>query len=121
MGQRLYNPVSGRAEQLPDPPAHPSNPEVINEIPMSMTVGPVTSGGKTFFKILGEVKDMRTSRRAQTHAVPIMAPYPSGQGSLLPSASEGQNPVVYICASAPLATGIVANDVPTTEISPVPM
>lgn len=87
---------------------------------MSMTVGPVTRGGKMRFKILGEVNDMRISRSAQTHAVPMIAPYPSGQGRGVPSASEGQKPVAYICVRAPVATGIVANEVPTTEIRPVP-
>lgn len=114
-------PVSGRAMQLPDPPAQSSKPEVISETPMSRTVGPVTTGGKTFFKILGEVNDMRISRSAQTQAVPRIAPYPSGQGSLLPLASDGQNPVVYICESAPVATGMIAKEVPTTEINPVPI
>lgn len=88
---------------------------------MSMTVGPVTRGGKIFLSSLGDVKDMRISRRAQTMAVPMIAPYPSGQGNGLPLASEGQNPVLYICDKAPVATGIVAKEVPTTEIKPVPM
>jgi hypothetical protein len=47
-------------------------------------------------------------------------PYPLGHGRGFPWASEGQNPVLYICVNAPVATGIVANDVPTTEIKPVP-
>lgn len=54
------------------------------------------------------------SRRAQTQAVPRTAPYPSGQGSFAPLESTGQVPFAYHCAKAPLATGMVANEVPTT-------
>jgi hypothetical protein len=50
----------------------------------------------TFLKILGLVKLMRISRSAHTLAVPRIAPYPCGQGNLLPVTSVGQNPVVYL-------------------------
>ena len=75
----------------------------------------------TFLRYFGGVKDIATSIKAQIQAVPMIAPYPSGHGSGLPEASEGQNPVLYICDRAPVATGMVANDVPTTEINPVPI
>ncbi|KAH0357933.1 Xanthine/uracil permease, partial [Aureobasidium melanogenum] len=108
------------SEQLPLPPAQSWKPELINDTPISITVGPVTMGGKIFFKIFGGVKLIRISRRAQTHEVAISAPYPSGHGRWLPFASDGQKPVAYICEKAPVATGMVAKDVPTTDINPVP-
>jgi hypothetical protein len=50
-----------------------------------------------------------------------MAPYPFGHGSGLPAASDGHIPFAYICERPFVAIGIIANDVPTTLISPVPM
>jgi hypothetical protein len=82
--------------------------------PMRSTTGPVTRGGKAFFKAFGGMKLNPISSKAHTQAVPRIAPYPSGQGSLLPDASEGHVPFAYHCANAPVATGIVAKDVPTT-------
>lgn len=58
----------------PEPPSHPSNPLWISETPISMTVGPVTIGGKTFWIILGGTKEIRTKIRAQQALVPIKAP-----------------------------------------------
>ena len=49
------------------------------------------------------------------------SPYPLGQASGTPALLVGQYPVEYICANAPVATGIVAKEVPTTEINPVPI
>jgi hypothetical protein len=43
-----------------------------------------------------------------------------GHGRWFPAASLGQKPVLYICEKAPDATGMMAKDVPTTEINPVP-
>jgi hypothetical protein len=106
--------------QLPEPPAQLANPDEMRETPIRVTVGPVTSGGNILLRIFGGVKDMAISINAQMHAVPMIAPYPFGQGSGLLEESEGQNPDAYICAKAPVATGIVVNDVPTTEIKPVP-
>lgn len=110
------------SEQGPDPPTQALKPALpTNSIPISMTVGPVTMGGNIFFNTLGGRKLNAISRRAQTAAVPMRAPYASGQGRGLPVASTLQNPFLYIWAKAPLATGMIAKDVPTTEISPVPM
>jgi hypothetical protein len=82
--------------------------------PIRRTTGPVTNGGKAFFSALGGIKLRPISSNAQTHAVPRIAPYPSGQGNLFPEASVGQVPFAYHCANAPVATGMVAKDVPTT-------
>jgi hypothetical protein len=81
---------------------------------MSNTTGPVTRGGNAFFKAFGGMKLNPISRSAQTHAVPRIAPYPSGQGRRAPLESTGQVPLAYHCAKAPVATGIVAKEVPTT-------
>ena len=89
--------------------------------PINMTVGPVTIGGKIFCKNLGGKNEMRISSREQTAAVPRSAPYALGHGRRVPSASLGQYPLSYICANAPVATGMMANVVPTTEMRPVPM
>lgn len=86
-----------------------------------MTVGPVTIGGKILSMILGGRKLIKISRRAQHAAVPRIAPYPSGQGNFVPSSAVGQKPFSYICVNAPVATGIMANEMPTTEMRPVPM
>jgi hypothetical protein len=82
--------------------------------PIKSTTGPVTKGGNAFFNAFGGMKLNPISRSAQTHAVPRIAPYPSGQGRCVPDASTGHVPFAYHCANAPLATGIVAKDVPTT-------
>lgn len=74
VGQSWKMPVVGRETQEPLPPAQFWKPDSIRLTPISMTVGPVTRGGKIFFRIRGGVKDMRISRRAQTQAVPMMAP-----------------------------------------------
>jgi len=121
LGHSAKSPDSGRDWQSPEPPAQFWSPVSMRWTPMSRTVGPVTRGGKTFLRIRGLVKDMPISSNAHTAQVPRIAPYPSGHGSLVPSAAVGQYPVAYIWLSAPVATGIVAKDVPTTEIRPVPM
>ncbi len=121
LGQSWKGPDVGLLEQVPDPPAQPWKPDLMRLIPISATVGPVTIGGKIFLSHVGLVKEAAISSKAQMAAVPMMAPYPCGQGSLFPAASVGQKPVAYIWAKAPLATGMVAKDVPTTEIKPVPM
>lgn len=69
-GHSLKNPDSGLAAQSPLPPAQPLNPLEISLTPMSMTVGPVTIGGKIRFKTFGGVKERAISRRAQRHEVP---------------------------------------------------
>jgi len=66
-----------------------------------MTVGPVTMGGKIFWMTRGGMKEIKISTKAQQAAVPMMAPYASGQGSCVPSAAVGQNPLAYICLKAP--------------------
>ena len=67
-------PVVGLALQLPLPPAQFWKPDLIRLIPMSATVGPVTSGGKIFLRILGLVNDIPISSNAQRDAVPRIAP-----------------------------------------------
>ena len=87
---------------------------------VELTVGPVTSGGKTFLRTEGLVKERPISSIEHRAAVPNKAPYPFGQASFEPSGAEGQYPVSYICANAPVATGMMEKEVPTTEINPVP-
>ncbi len=84
-------------------------------IPINATVGPVTNGGKIFFRSLGLVNESAISSKAQRDPVPIKAPYPLGQGSLVPSAAVGQYPEAYIWANAPEAMGMIVKDVPTTK------
>lgn len=86
-----------------------------------MTVGPVTTGGKSLFNADGVMNERLISRRAQSAAVPMIAPYPSGHGNCVPSAAVGQYPLAYICDKVFVAMGMMANDVPTTEIKPVPI
>jgi hypothetical protein len=43
-------------------------------IPISMTVGPVTSGGNMRFRSLGGQKLIKISMSAQQHCVPRIAP-----------------------------------------------
>src|SRR5258708_2416548 len=52
LGQSWKSPVSGRVEQVPEPPAQLLKPDWIRLIPINMTVGPVTRGGKIFLSIL---------------------------------------------------------------------
>ena len=59
---------------VPDPPAQSWNPLSIRAMPMSMTVGPVTSGGKTRFKMAGLVNERPISSREHRQAVPSRAP-----------------------------------------------
>ena len=89
-------PDVGLAWQPLLPPAQFWKPVRMSFTPMSMTVGPVTSGGKIFLSSRGEVKDMAISRSAQQAPVPRMAPYPLGQGRGVPEASEGHMPLAYI-------------------------
>lgn len=74
VGHNLKIPVVGRVLQVPELPAQFWNPDLMRFVPMSRTVGPVTSGGKIFFKYLGLVKDIPISRRAHRAAVPRIAP-----------------------------------------------
>lgn len=120
-GQSMKNPSVGREEHSPDPPAQLSKPVWMRWTPMSMTVGPVTMGGKIRCRAFGGRKEINISVKAQTAQVPSKAPYASGQGSLEPSAAMEQKPLVYIWLNAPVAIGIIAKDVPTTEIRPVPI
>jgi len=66
---------------------------------MRVTVGPVTMGGKSLFRTEGVMKERPISNKAHREAVPRMAPYPSGQGSFVPSAAVGHMPFVYILKS----------------------
>jgi hypothetical protein len=110
------------SEQSPEPPAQFLNPEApIRSTPIKSTVGPVTIGGKTFWSTLGGRNDRAISTREHKAAVPTNAPYALGHGPKLPLSSTGQYPLAYICAKAPDATGMMAKEVPTTEIRPVPM
>lgn len=122
LGQRAKRPVSGRAAQPPEPPAQLLKPDAMSLMPMSMTVGPVTSGGKIRLRAFGGQKLIRISIRAQQHCVPNIAPsrekirtwynctavhcysHPRGHGNLFPSASSGHIPFAYICPNAPVAT-----------------
>ena len=105
----------------PAPPAQPVKPDSTRLMPISMTVGPVTMGGKILSMIFGGKNEMKISTTAQIAAVPMRAPYPCGHGSFVPSAAVGQNPLLYICVKAPVATVMMAKEIPTTEIRPVPM
>lgn len=60
--------------QDPLPPAQFSKPLSMRLMPMSMTVGPVTMGGKTRSIVLGGMKAISTSISAHTAAVPMRAP-----------------------------------------------
>jgi len=88
--------------------------------PIKATVGPVTIGGNNFFNSRGLMNERPISRSAHREHVPRIAPYPSGHGSFFPDASVGHIPLAYIWESAFVAIGMMANDVPTTEIKPVP-
>jgi hypothetical protein len=69
--------------------------------PINITVGPVTRGGKILRRTGGGRKESKISTRAHTHAVPRIAPYPSGHGNFVPSAAVGHVPFLYSCARAP--------------------
>lgn len=73
-GQSAKKPLVGRVLQLPLPPAQFWKPDLIKLTPISITVGPVTSGGKIFFSTRGGMKDIKISSRAATIAVAMMAP-----------------------------------------------
>ena len=74
VGHSWYRPEVGRVLQSLLPPAQFLNDDSISSMPMSVTVGPVTSGGKMRFSIAGRVKDSRISSRAAQQAVPRMLP-----------------------------------------------
>ena len=112
--------ADGFMPQLPEPPAQSFMPLSMRLAPISRTVGPVTSGGKMRFRMRGLRKERPISSREQRHDVPNRAPYPCGQARRFPSASVGQYPLVYIWLNVPVATVMVANEVPTTEMRPVP-
>jgi hypothetical protein len=120
-GQSMKNPSVGREEHNPSPPPQVVKPVWMRLTPMSMTVGPVTMGGNIRFRTFGDRKEINISVRAHTAQVPIKAPYASGHGSLEPSGASEQKPLEYIWSNAPVAIGMIAKDVPTTEIRPVPM
>lgn len=117
----MKGPSVGRERQGPDPPAQFVSADWMSLTPMSITVGPVTSGGNNFFKTLVGMKLSAISNSAQRVVVPRIAPYPCGHGSFMPvSGSIGQNPDWYIWFRPPMATGMIAKDVPTTDRRPVP-
>jgi hypothetical protein len=74
LGHLAKNSVGFKSEQGPDPPAHPLKPEPMSSTPMSMTVGPVTIGGKIFCKTFGGRKESAISTSEQHAAVPKRAP-----------------------------------------------
>ena len=74
LGHSWKRPEVGIDLQSPEPPAQFWKPDCTSLTPMSMTVGPVTRGGKIFLRMRGLVKAMKTSRRAQQAAVPRIAP-----------------------------------------------
>lgn len=74
LGHKEYGPVLGIAAHGPFPPAQFLKPDAINLTPTSITVGPVTSGGKIFLRSLGGIKERAISKSAQTHPVPRIAP-----------------------------------------------
>lgn len=74
LGQRAKKPSSGRVEQVPEPPAQFWKPEVMRLMPIRVTVGPVTIGGKIFLSSLGGQKLIKISISAQQHWVPRIAP-----------------------------------------------
>ena len=95
-GQSIKNPSVGRVEHRPDPPAQLLKPVWMRCTPISMTVGPVTMGGKIRCRAFGGRKEIKISVRAHTAQVPINAPYASGHGSLEPSSASEQKPLEYI-------------------------
>ncbi len=77
VGQFWKMPEVGLPKQLPAPPAQSWRPDWIRETPISVTVGPVTMGGKSFFSRAGVMNERPISNNAQREAVPRIAPYPS--------------------------------------------
>ena len=74
LGQSMKLPSVGRLAQDQEPPAQFDRADSIKETPIKLTVGPVTKGGKSFLRALGVMKDSPISRRAQSEAVPRIAP-----------------------------------------------
>src|ERR1700742_1604729 len=60
-GHTVYMPLVGRDIQLPEPPIQSSKPLWTKETPISITVGPVTMGGKILRSVLGGMNDKRIS------------------------------------------------------------
>lgn len=73
-GQSWKGPLSGRLEQFPLPPAQLDIADWTSFMPISATVLPVTIGGNSFFRSLGDMNERPISRRAHRQAVPSMAP-----------------------------------------------
>lgn len=114
------DPSPGLLPHVPEPPAQSFIPFEIRLAPIRKTVGPVTMGGKRAFSSLLLMNESPISSKEHRQEVASSAPYPFGQGNFAPESSTGQYPVEYICANVPVATVIVANEVPTTETRPVP-
>ena len=74
LGQSWNGPDVGRALQRPEPPAQSVKPDWTKEMPISVTVGPVTSGGNSFFSHVGRENDRAISNNAQSEALPNIAP-----------------------------------------------
>src|SRR4051794_5102560 len=66
LGHRAKKSLGSVLEKGPEPPAQLLNPVSTRWTPMSMTVGPVTIGGKILSIVLGGMKEMRISTREQT-------------------------------------------------------
>lgn len=73
-GQRANNPSVGLVLHGPLPPAQFWNPLSIKLIPINITVGPVTIGGKILSMTFGGMKLIKISSSAQQAAVPMIAP-----------------------------------------------
>lgn len=73
-GQSWKGPSAGWDIHGPEPPAQFVRAEAMSLTPMSMTVGPVTSGGNSFFSTLVGIKLNAISKRAQSVVVPRIAP-----------------------------------------------
>ncbi len=73
-GHSAKNSSGLASAQRPEPPAQFLKPEEIRLMPISMTVGPVTMGGKMRSMTLGGMKEMRISSSEQTAEVPRRAP-----------------------------------------------
>lgn len=67
LGQSI---VVGNLEHSPLPPAQFLKPLPMSFTPISMTVGPVTIGGKIRWRMRGGTNERPISRRAQRHDVP---------------------------------------------------
>lgn len=73
LGQRANKP-SVAVMHPPLPPIQLEKPDLMSLIPMSITVGPVTIGGRTFSKNFAGIKETRMLIKAHTAEVPRMAP-----------------------------------------------